>query len=148
MIQKLRKLALVLFVAVAGPVALTACSAALPAIASAAAVVSEALAILSGINTVVNEYFGRHPDVPASTRDEYVRIYSAVTEALTTYQKVAEATNDLNSGDALAAFAKFREAYDSLMNWLATNGLRNGEGKLMLEGQVISELPPAASLRR
>ncbi len=148
MIQKLRKLALVLLVVLAGPAAATACTAALPAIASASAVVSEALAILSGVNTVVTEYFGRHPDVPASTRDEYVRIYSAVTEALTIYQKVAEATNDLNSGDALSAFAKFREAYDALMNWLATNGLRNGEGKLMLEGQMISELPSAASLRR
>ena len=138
-----RFLALVL--AISTPVA---CAGAIPAIASAAAVVSEALAILSGVNTVVTEYFGRHPDVPASTRDEYVRIYSATVDALTLYQKAAEATNDLNSGDAMAAFAKFREAYDGLMNWLATNGLRNGEGKLMLEGQVVSELPPAASFKR
>jgi hypothetical protein len=125
-----------------------ACVGAIPAIVTASAVVSEALAILSGVNTVVTEYFGRHPDVPASTRDEYVRIYGAVTDALTLYQKTAEATNDLNSGDALAAFAKFREAYDGLMNWLATNGMHNAEGKLMLEGQVISELPPAASFKR
>lgn len=148
MIQKLRKLALTLLVVCSAPVAIAACATALPAIASASAVVGEALAILSGVNTVVSEYFGRHPDVPASTRDEYVRLYSATVDALTLYQKAAEATNDLNSGDALAAFAKFREAYDALMNWLATNGLRSDEGKLMLEGQVISELPPAASLRR
>ena len=140
----LKKL-LALFLCLSTPVA---CAGAIPAIASAAAVVSEALAILSGVNTVVTEYFGRHPDVPASTRDEYVRIYSATVDALTLYQKAAEATNDLNSGDAMAAFAKFREAYDGLMNWLATNGLRNGEGKLMLEGQVVSELPPATSFKR
>lgn len=143
----LKKL-LALLLAIGTPVTSVACAGAIPAIASASAVVAEALAILSGVNMVVNEYFGRHPDVPASTRDEYVRIYTTVTEALTTYQKVAEATNDLNSGDALAAFAKFREAYDALMNWLATNGMRNVDGNLMLEGQVVSELPPAASFKR
>jgi hypothetical protein len=145
--KNIRTLTLLLLL-LAAPAAIAGCAAALPAIASASAVVSEALAILSGINTVVSEYFGRHPDVPASTRDEYVRIHDTVIAALTNYQKVAEATNDLNSGDAMAAFAKFREAYDALMNWLATNGLRNGEGKLMLEGQVISELPPAAAFKR
>ncbi len=147
MLRKILSTLLLSLVLVA-PAAITGCAAALPAIASASAVVSEALAILSGINTVVSEYFGRHPDVPASTRDEYVRIHDAVITALTTYQKAAEATNDLNSGDALAAFAKFREAYDALMNWLATNGLRNEAGSLMLEGKVVSELPAAASFKR
>lgn len=138
---------LALILSLSTPVAV-ACSGAIPAIAAASAVVSEALAILSGVNTVVTEFFGRHPDVPASTRNEYLQIYSAVTEALTNYQRVAEATGDLQNGDALAAFAKFREAYDSLMNWLATNGLRNDRGQLMLEGQLIAELPPAISFKR
>jgi hypothetical protein len=144
----LKRLLFALLLALFAPFAAVACAGAVPAIASASAVVTEALAILSGINTVVTEYFGRHPDTPAATRNEYVRIHDTVVAALTNYQRVAEATNDLNSGDALAAFAKFREAYDSLMNWLATNGLRNDAGSLLLEGQVISELPPAASFKR
>jgi len=138
-----RFLALVL--ALSTPVA---CVGALPAIAAASAVVSEVLAVLSGVNMVVNEYFGRHPDVPASTRDQYVTAYDAVITALTEYQRVAEATNDLNNGDTLAAFAKFQTAYENLLNWLAANNLRNIDGALMLDGRVVSELPPAASFKR
>lgn len=146
--QKLQKLALALLVVVTGPAAAVGCAGAVPVIAAASAVVTEALAILSGVDTVVSEYFGRHPDAPVSTRNEYTRIYTSVIDALTTYQRVAEATNELNSGDALVAFGKFREAYDALMNWLATNGLRSEEGQLLLDGQLISELPSAASFKR
>lgn len=143
----LKKL-LALLLAISTPVASVACVGGLPAIAAASAVVSEVLAVLSGVNMVVNEFFGRHPDVPASTRDQYVTAYDAVITALTEYQRVAEATNDLNNGDTLAAFAKFQQAYENLLNWLAANNLRNADGALMLEGRVVSSLPPASAFKR
>lgn len=129
--------------------AVTGCVPGLAAtLASTAATVSQVTAVLTGINAVAQEFFVRFPDVPVGTRDGYLKAYSGVTTALAEYQRIAEASEDLEAGKTLEAFAKFQTAYDNLITWLNENGLRNGQGQLMLQGQVISELPPAASFKR
>lgn len=147
MLQKLRKAILALLVACC-PVAAVACiPGAIPAVVEAVSSVSKALSFLSKVDALVSEFFLRHPDIPASERETYLLLHSGAVTALTEYQRLVEAHNDLQNGEALAAFAKFEETYGKLSDWLTQHKLLT-EGKLTLEGKALSELPPAASLRR
>jgi len=128
--------------------ATSGCAGVLAALPKATAVVVEVTAILTGINTVVQEFFSRHPDTPLDVKAAYVQYYDGVIVALTEYQRVVEATDDLANKDAVAAFAKFQKSYEALMSWLETYQMRNAQGQLLLQGRVISEIPPAASFKR
>lgn len=143
MIKKLLALLLCLFT----PVASIACVEGIPAITQALSSVSNALATLHKVDALVGVFFGSHPDVPSSERNTYLMLYDGAITALTEYQRTAEATNDLRHGDTKAAFDKFEATYSKLAEWLTTHGLLSG-GNLMLDGKLLSELPPAASFKR
>lgn len=146
--QKLRKLALALLVTLVGPGVAVACnSQAAVAIAKALSSVSEGLAFLARVDALVSEFFGRHPDVPTDARDTYLMLYDGAVVALTNYQRLVEAKGDLQNGEVLAAFEKFEAAYGQLNEWLTEHKLLGG-GKLMLEGRVLSDVPPASAFKR
>lgn len=142
----LYRLLLSFVVSVLSLTSLSGCGAGLGVIATVGIIVSEALAVIQGIDRVVQEFFLRHPEVSTSTRMEYLRLSQAVQDALVVFQHTAKGSESLTAGDAAAAFVAFQQAWEELMRWLQNNGLQNQEGALMIEGQLVSEPLPSAKV--
>lgn len=125
---------------------LSGCGAALGALPTVLLVVNEALSIIQGIDRVAQEFFTRHPDVPTSTRMEYLQYSQAVQDALSVLQQAARGGEALNEGQTAEAFQAFQQAWDDLMLWLQNNGMRDTNGALVLDGKLVSEPLPSAKL--
>jgi hypothetical protein len=148
-IRWIRLTTIAILLALAAPL-VTGCGAIAAAVPLVTAIVADALAILSGIDTLVQEHFRRHPDVPMTTRQRYAQLYDWTLRSLRALQHSAEGAKNLDDGEVRAAFADFEAAYNELKGWLLTNQLMNGQSQLLLDGQVLSEepVPEARALLR
>lgn len=135
--------------AVTAPLAV-GCAALASAVPLVTAIVADALAILSGIDTIVQEHFRRYPDVPLQTRQRYAQLYDWTMRSLRALQKSADGAKDLDDGNVSAAFANFEAAFNELKGWLLSNQLMNDQSQLLLDGQVVSDepVPEARALLR
>lgn len=126
---------------------MSGCVALAAAVPVVTAIVTDALAILAAIDTVVGEWFRRHPDVPLGVRQRYVQLAEAVHTTLVALQEVARGAKSLDDGNVRAAFDAFEQAFNELRDWLFERELMNAEQQLVLDGQVVSEpMPEARSL--
>lgn len=139
----MRKLVLALSIAIAAP----SCAAVASILPVVTKVAVDALSVLAGIDTVVQEHFRRYPDIPGPIRQKYAQLYDNALQALRALQKAAEGGKALDDGDVQKAFADFQAAYEELKGWLKVQNLMDDQSRLLLDGEVISELPPASEFR-
>ena len=132
---------------------LPACATIVPMLPKLVAVVTDAMATLTVIDSAVDGWLDQHPNVDPKLRRDYEAAYTRCVTALNAANHALAGAEKLDQQDIDAAFAEFRAAYLALRDLLVMQGVAvaAGNGELSVSASpsdaIVLPVPEAFTYR-
>lgn len=108
------------------------------------AAVTDAQMIINSIQTFVDAYFARHPDLDADTKAKIDHAIGVTQSSLQAALRIAQGAEKLDQAEIDAAFADFKAAYSTLLALIAPLGVSAAD--TANGGQVLAVLRTSEGL--